>query len=189
MPATGHLFIVSGPSGTGKSTLLNTIRKKGPSLRYSISYTTRPPRGDEQDGVQYHFISEAAFREKLEDGELAEWAEVHGHLYGTSAMYIEQSLSEGCDVLLDIDVQGAKQLRAKFPKAVSVFIMPPSMKELERRLMKRGTDSPETVARRLKNAEAEMVEAGGYDHVLVNDVLSETIGELERLLEGISLHG
>ena len=189
MPATGHLFIVSGPSGTGKTTVLNAIRKKRPQLRYSISYTTRPFRGGERDGVQYHFITESAFRKKMEDGELAEWAEVHGHLYGTSATYIERSLADGYHVLLDIDVQGAKKLTAQFPEATSVFIMPPSTKELERRLMKRGTDSAEAVERRLKNAEAEIAEAHLYDDVIVNDDLAETILRLETLIEEASTHG
>jgi guanylate kinase len=189
MPATEHLFIVSGPSGTGKTTVLNAIRKKRPQLRYSISYTTRPLRGGERDGVQYHFITESAFRKKMEHGQLAEWAEVHGHLYGTSATYIERSLADGYDVLLDIDVQGAKKLTAQFPDAILVFIMPPSIQELERRLMKRGTDSPEAMERRLKNAEAEIAEAHLYDHVIVNDNLSETILGLETLIEEASTHG
>ena len=189
MPATGHLFIISGPSGTGKSTVLNEIRKTRPQLRYSISYTTRPLRGGERDGVEYHFITESAFRRKMDDGELAEWAEVHGHLYGTSATYIERSLADGYDVLLDIDVQGAKKLTAQFPEAILVFIMPPSTQELERRLMKRGTDSPEAVERRMKNAEAEIAEAHLYDHVIVNDDLSETILRLETLIEEASTHG
>jgi guanylate kinase len=189
MPATGHLFIVSGPSGTGKTTVLSAIREKRPQLRYSISYTTRPLRGGERDGVEYHFITESTFRKKMEDGEFAEWAEVHGHLYGTSATYIERSLADGHTVLLDIDVQGAKKIATQFPKAISVFIMPPSTKELERRLAKRGTDSPEAVERRLKNAKAEMAEAHLYDHVIVNDHLPETILRLEKLIEEASHQG
>ena len=189
MPKSGHLFIVSGPSGSGKSTILRAIRDKRPQLNYSISYTTRSPRGRERDGVDYHFISEAAFRDKMETGELAEWAEVHGHLYGTSATYIETSIADGQSVLLDIDVQGAKKLTAKYPDAISVFIMPPNMRELERRLNKRGTDLPEAVERRLKNAEAEMAEAHGYDHVIVNDDLAEAMLKLETIIEAASSRG
>jgi guanylate kinase len=176
------LFIISGPSGAGKSTILSAILRKRPQLRYSISYTTRSPRGDEQDGVDYHFISEVAFRNKIEAGELAEWAEVHGRLYGTSAT-VEEALAAGQDVLLDIDVQGAKRLFAKCPDAISVFIATPNMEELKKRLMKRGTDSPEAVERRLKDAEEEMTHAHLYDHVVVNDDLSQTVSRLEAILE------
>jgi guanylate kinase len=183
MPTKGHLFIISGPSGAGKSTILSAILRKGPQFRYSISYTTRSPRGDEQDGVDYHFISEVAFRNKIEAGELAEWAEVHGRLYGTSATYVEETLAAGQEVLLDIDVQGAKRLFAKYPDAISVFIATPNMEELKKRLMKRGTDSPEAVERRLKDAEEEMTQAHLYDHVVVNDDLNQTVSTLEAILE------
>ncbi len=183
MAAKGHLFIISGPSGAGKSTIIGTILRKRPQFRYSISYTTRLPRGNEQDGVDYHFISEAAFRKKIEAGELAEWAEVHGRLYGTSATYIEEVLAVGQDVLLDIDVQGAKRLFSKYPEAISVFVAAPDRAELRKRLMKRGTDSPEAVERRLKDAEEEMAQAHLYDHVLVNDDLNQTVSGLEAILE------
>ena len=185
----GHLFIISGPSGAGKSTILSRILDKRPQLRYSISYTTRSPRGDEQDGVDYHFISEVAFRKKIDAGELAEWAEVHGHLYGTSANYIEKSLARGHDVLLDIDVEGAQKLFSEYPEAISVFLRPPSMKELEKRLVKRHTDSPATVKRRLKNAEAEMAQAHHYDHIIINDNLAETVSGLEAIIQEACLHG
>jgi guanylate kinase len=185
----GHLFIISGPSGAGKSTILSRILDKRPQLRYSISYTTRSPRGDEQDGIDYHFISEVAFRKKIDAGELAEWAGVHGHLYGTSANYIEESLARGHDLLLDIDVEGAKKLFSEYPEAISVFLRPPSMKELEKRLVKRHTDSPATVKRRLKNAEAEMAQAHHYDHIIINDNLAETVSGLEAIIQEACLHG
>ncbi len=185
----GHLFIISGPSGAGKSTLLSAILKKRPQLRYSISHTTRPPRGDEQDGVDYHFVSESAFRRKIDTGEFAEWAEVHGHLYGTSATYIEEMLDRDQDVLLDIDVQGAERLSTKYPEAISVFITTPSMEELDKRLLKRGVDSPVAVKRRLKNAEAEMAQAHHYDHVVVNDDLAQTVSNLESIIEQASRNG
>ena len=179
----GHLLIVSGPSGVGKSTVVRAILKRRPKLRYSISYTTRPRRGNEQDGVDYHFISESGFRKKIEKDEFAEWEEVHGHLYGTSASSIEEILANGQDVLLDIDVKGAKSMSARYPDALLVFIVPPNMEELEKRIRKRGADSPVVIDRRLKNAEEEMDQARVYDYVLVNDDLDRTISELEGIVE------
>ena len=189
MPKRGHLIIVSGPSGAGKSTIVRAILEKRPRLRYSVSYTTRPPRANEQDGVDYHFISEFAFRKKIDADELAEWAEVHGHLYGTSATSIEETVSDGQDVLLDIDVEGAKRLSARYPEAISVFVMPPNMKELEKRLVGRGTDSAVTVERRLKNAKSEMAQAHHYDHCIVNDDLAQTVSSLEAIIEKAFLNG
>lgn len=187
--AKGRLFIISGPSGAGKSTILGAILKQRPQLRYSISFTTRLPRGDEKDGVEYHFVSEAAFRQKIDKGEFAEWAEVHGHLYGTSATWVEEVVAQGLDILFDIDVQGAKRLSAKYPQAISVFIAPPSIEVLEKRLLKRGVDSSDAVARRLKNARAEMARADDYDHVLVNDDLAQTVSNLESIIEQASVNG
>lgn len=189
MGTKGRLFIISGPSGAGKSAVIDLVLREKPKLRYSISFTTRPPRRNEQNGVDYNFISESAFRKKIEAGELAEWAEVHGCLYGTSAAYIEHFLAEGNDVLLDIDVQGAKKLSAKYPNAVLVFIAPPSMEELKRRLNKRGTDSPMDMARRLEGAEAEMEEACHYHYVIINDVLARTVSELDAVIEKARLNG
>jgi len=189
MATRGHLFIISGPSGAGKSTILSAILRKRPQLRYSISYTTRPPRRDEQDGVHYHFITEAAFRNKIKGGELAEWAEVHGNLYGTSARYIEETLNDGQNVLLDIDVQGANRLIASYPEAISVFITTPNVKELEKRLMKRGMDSLSAVKKRLKNAEAEMAQAHLYNHVVINDDLSQAVLQIETIIDKAYSHG
>jgi len=182
MDKKGRLFIISGPSGAGKSTVIKAILEKKRDLRYSISCTTRPPRGNEQDGVDYYFITKAAFEKKIDGGQLAEWAEVHGHLYGTSATYIEETLDDGQDVLLDIDVEGAKKLFVKYPEAVSIFITPPNARELENRLTRRGTDSPKAVERRLKNAEAEMAQAHRYDHILVNEELTQTVSRLEAII-------
>lgn len=189
MDKKGHLFIISGPSGAGKSTVIKAILEKNPDLRYSISCTTRPPRGNEQDGVDYYFITKAAFEKKIDAGQLAEWAEVHGHLYGTSATYIEETLADGQDVLLDIDVEGAKKLFVKYPEAVSIFITPPNARELENRLTKRDTDSPEAVERRLKNAEAEMAQASRYDYILENDDLAETVSRLEAIIRKACFNG
>jgi guanylate kinase len=189
MAKKGRLFIISGPSGAGKSTVIKAILEKKRDLRYSISCTTRPPRGNEQDGVDYYFITKAAFEKKIDGGQLAEWAEVHGHLYGTSATYIEETLDDGQDVLLDIDVEGAKKLFVKYPEAVSIFIAPPTMKKLEERLAERDTDSPKAVERRLKNAEAEMAQVHRYDHILVNEELTQTVSRLEAIIGKACFNG
>ena len=189
MARKGHLFIISGPSGTGKSTIVHATLEKRPKLGYSVSCTTRPPRVDEEDGVDYYFISEETFRKKVDADELAEWAEVHGHLYGTPARYIEETLAAGQDVLLDLDVEGTKRLSNRYSEAISVFIAPPTMTELERRLDRRGTDSPEVVARRLKGAEVEMAQVQSYDHVIVNDDLAQALLKLETIIEKVCLHG
>ena len=188
MAKKGHLFIISAPSGAGKSTILMAILKKDPALRYSISCTTRSPRGNERDGVDYYFISDAAFREKIDSGKLAEWAEVHGHLYGTSARFLEESLHQGYDILFDIDVEGARKLYAKYPEATLVFIAPPSMEELRRRLAERDTDSAEAIEQRLKNAKAEMAEAKWYHHLIVNDDLAQAVSKLKAIIKKARLH-
>ncbi len=182
MTNKGHLFVISGPSGVGKSTIIARSLEQNPELLYSISYTSRPKRGQERDGVDYHFVSEAMFKERIDAGRLAEWAEVHGHFYGTSATFIEKSLSEGNDVILDIDVKGAKKLLSKYPEAISIFVAPPTMKELRERLSDRETDSHDAIERRLKNARVEMAQAHFYDHVLVNDDLEEVVLKLDSII-------
>ena len=149
---------------------------------YSVSYTTRKPRSGESDGVDYHFISEVSFKQRLARGEWCEWAKVHDHYYGTDAGFVTQTLSDGRSVLLDIDVQGARQMVGRYPESITIFIVPPSKKELKARLQQRGTDSPETIQKRLVNAEAEMAETEWYAHVIVNDVFENALGELETLI-------
>ena len=188
MGKKGHLFIVSAPSGAGKSTILMSMLKEDPALRYSISCTTRPPRDNERDGVDYYFISEAAFRKKIDSGELAEWAEVHGHLYGTPAGFLDDGLHLGDDILFDIDVEGARKLYARYPEATLVFIAPPSMEELRRRLAERGTDSAEAIEERLKNAKGEMAEAHWYHYVIVNDDLTQAVSKLKAVIEKVRLN-
>jgi guanylate kinase len=173
----------------GKSTVLGAILERRPQLRYSVSYTTRPRRTNEQDGVHYHFISESAFRKKIEDDEFVEWAEVHGHLYGTSAPDMERILADGKDMLLDIDVQGAKNVSARYSEAVLVFMAPPSVEELERRIRERRADSSGAISRRLKDAEDEMAQTHLYDHVLINDDLAQTVSELEGIIERVGARG
>ncbi|MBW2644816.1 MAG: guanylate kinase [Deltaproteobacteria bacterium] len=185
MSRQGHLFIVSAPSGTGKTTLCNAILQARSDLEYSISYTTRSPRKGEQEGVAYHFIPKDVFREKIKSNEWAEWAEVHGNFYGTSAEVLKKTLNSGKDVLLDIDTQGAKKLRSRYPDATLIFIMPPSFKELEKRLCQRGTDPAESIARRLEDAKQEMKEANFYDVVITNGDLSVAIAELKQVIEEI----
>lgn len=180
--AGGRLFIVSAPSGAGKSTLCRRLLARRPELRYSVSTTTRPPRSGEVPGVDYHFTDPATFKAGIRAGRWAEWAEVYGNYYGTSADYIDRERAAGHDVLLDIDVQGAAQLRAKYPEAVTIFIMPPSMDVLRQRLERRGGDAPEVIAMRMASARQEMAQRTAYRHVVVNDRLEEAVAALERLV-------
>lgn len=171
----GHLFILSAPSGGGKSTLCRALLTHFPDLQYSVSFTTRVPRQGEREGKDYRFISPPEFERMIEQGKWAEWAKVHGNYYGTSADDIENHLSVGRDVLLDIDVQGTAQILKRYPDSVSIFIMPPSMDELKVRLEKRGTDIRETIKRRLAEAENEIRQKDRYRHVVINDQLEHAI--------------
>ena len=180
----GRLFVVSAPSGAGKTTLCKAARARLPELVYSISSTTRAPRPGEQDGRDYFFVSEAQFRQGIEDGQWAEWAKVHDHYYGTSARFIEQHLEMGRDVLLDIDVQGARQILERYPFALTIFIMAPSMEALRERLVTRGQDAAAVIEKRLKNAEGEIASKGWYQHVVINDDLDVAIDRFVSILKG-----
>lgn len=180
---TGRLFILSAPSGTGKTTLCRRILSAFPDMRYSVSYTTRPPRNGETEGEDYHFISREKFEQMIRENKWAEWAKVHENYYGTSAVLLEKELSEGHDVLLDIDVHGARQIIKRFAESVPVFIMPPTMDELYRRLKKRGSDRPESIEKRLRAARQEMACRNEYRHVIVNDDLEETVEKLAALIK------
>lgn len=179
----GTLFILSAPSGAGKTTLCQALREHFPDLKYSISATTRAPRKGERDGVDYFFITKEAFFQRLEKGGWAEWAEVYGNFYGTSSDFLDRALAAGEDVLLDIDVQGTRQILRMYPDCVTIFIMPPSIEILRRRLESRDTDSPEVIERRLVSAREEMAQKDLYRHVVVNDHLPDAVTELRGLVE------
>ena len=182
----GILFIVSAPSGSGKSTLVGRVRSLVEGLEFSISYTTRQPRGSETDGREYHFTSREAFRSMIERREFLEWAEVFGNYYGTAAAALHHARAAGKDLLLDIDVQGALQVRERVPEAVSVFILPPSPEVLERRLRMRSeaehVTSQDVIERRLAEARKEVERVDQYRYALVNDVLDEAVAELRAIV-------
>jgi guanylate kinase len=180
--ARGELFVISAPSGAGKSTLVARLMDALPRLVFSVSWTTRAPRAGEVDGVAYHFTDDAGFRSKMERGELLEWATVHDSLYGTGRAETLASLERGDDVVLDIDVQGAEQVRLSGLPASFVFILPPSREVLTARLMARGTESPASLARRLANARAEIACYGSFDHVVVNDDLDGAAADLVAIV-------
>lgn len=175
---TGHLYIVTAPSGAGKTTLVNLLLERDPGIRVSISHTTRAPRPGERDGVDYHFIGTRQFIEKVNNEEFLEWAEVHGNYYGTARRSAEEALSAGQDIVLEIDWQGARQVRHHFPNAVGVFILPPSLSTLESRLCRRATDSSATIARRLAAARDEMRHVGEFEYVIINDDLHRALDDL-----------
>lgn len=175
---SGHLFIVSAPSGAGKTTLVRMLLANDPGIRLSISYTTRAPRPGEADGREYNFVTPETFRGMVERGDFLEWAEVHGNCYGTSRPWIEAEMAAGRDVLLEIDWQGAQQVRKLFPSAIGVFVLPPSLAELERRLTGRGTDAAEVIARRLAAAQDEMRHVPEFDYVIINDELQRALADL-----------
>jgi len=178
----GILFVISAPSGAGKTTLCKEIIDFFPSLRHSVSYTTRPQRPGEQDGIDYHFVTPETFDAMVAEGAFAEWAEVHGNRYGTAIETLERFRLEGCDVLLDIDIQGARQLKKNYRQGVYIFVLPPSFDELRRRLQGRNTDAPEVIARRLANAQLEVREAGYYDYLVINDVFAKALDELKAII-------
>jgi guanylate kinase len=183
----GRLFIISAPSGTGKTTLCNAIRKRFPDMLYSISHTTRVPRKDEQNGVDYFFITHDEFEKNIDEGKWLEWAKVHDNYYGTSLDFIERNLADGRNILLDIDVAGTKQILSRLPQSVTVFILPPSFATLKDRLESRGTDSRETIDRRLKNAEKEIAQKHIYQHHVVNDSLDDAVDQLSGIIASHSI--
>ena len=183
----GTLFIVAAPSGAGKTTLVGRLLAEDPHVQHSVSFTTRAPRPGEQSGREYQFIDVQRFLAMRERGEFAEWAEVHDNFYGTSRTWLEQRMQEGCDMLLEIDWQGAQQMRRQFPEAVSVFILPPSIAELEQRLRVRGADSEDVIARRVAGALGEMRHVDEFDFVIINNDLDVALGELKAAVRASRL--
>ena len=178
-----NVFIISAPSGSGKSTLVSIIRRTVPNLEFSISYTTRKPRGSEQNGREYFFISREEFRQMIREDQFLEYAVVfETDYYGTACRFLDQAKNQGKDLLLDIDVQGAAQVKKKVREAVSIFILPPNRSELEQRLRSRGQDSEEKIQRRLEEARREIENYDKYDYILVNDHLDDSVKALEAIL-------
>src|SRR5688572_29248618 len=178
----GNLFVVAAPSGAGKSSLVNALLELDSHLALSVSHTTRAPRGQEQDGREYWFIDEAEFRAKIEHGDFFEWAEVHGNLYGTSRKAIETRLAAGEDVVLEIDWQGALQIKALFPHAVLIFILPPSWDELRQRLTRRGEDGADAIEQRMANAREEVAQAVHFDFVIINALFETALFDLKTVV-------
>jgi guanylate kinase len=178
----GILFIVSGPSGAGKTTLYKAVISMLPNLKHSVSYTTRPPRPGEVDDRDYTFVSRDEFMAMIDKGEFVEWAEIHGKLYGTSKKRLEEIVNSGFDAILDIDIQGAAQLREKYKRGIYIFILPPSLEILKERLRKRLVNSKEEIEKRLKGAVEEIKKYREYDYVIVNKVFEEALKELEAII-------
>jgi guanylate kinase len=185
---SGILFIISAPSGSGKTTLVDALRQYVPNLDFSVSYTTRPPRGSEQNGREYHFVTRDQFEEMIRRGDFLEYADVFGNYYGTARKVLEDAARRGNDVLLDIDVQGERQVKRKLPDAVSIFVLPPSRAELESRLRKRSqsenVQSEEVIRRRLDTARKEIENYPNYDYILINDRLEQSVDDLQAIVLG-----
>ncbi|GAM08208.1 guanylate kinase [Geobacter sp. OR-1] len=182
MKREGILFIISAPSGAGKTTLCKEVIDIFPGVRHSVSYTTRQARPGEVHGRDYYFVSSEKFRSMVNDGEFAEWAEVHGNLYGTAISTLEEYRESNIDVILDIDCQGAHQLKQRYSGGVFIFILPPSFHELRRRLDRRNSDSEAVIERRIMNAAAEIRESRWYDYIIVNDDFSQALNELQAVI-------
>jgi guanylate kinase len=182
MNASGGIFVLSGPSGAGKSTLIRHLRESVSMLGYSVSHTSRKPRGAEVDGVDYHFVDRDTFTRMIEKGDFVEWAEVYNDLYGTSFSSLEIPISQGLDLIMDVDVQGAKNIKARFNDSVLVYILPPSLKELAKRLKSRRTESEEAVRERLEEASREIRNCLWYDYIIFNDGLMRAAEEMKSVV-------
>jgi guanylate kinase len=178
----GQLFVISAPSGAGKSTIIRRLRERVQDLGYSVSHTTRQPRPDEQNGTHYHFVDVETFLSMKERGEFAEWARVYGDFYGTSRASLHQQTALDRDVLLDLDVQGAKNIKDSDEESVLIYVLPPSLSVLERRLRERGTDEEDVIQRRLQKAREEIRHCVFYDHIIINDSLERAVGEAEAVI-------
>lgn len=181
--ASGSLFLVVAPSGAGKSSLVNALLEQEPSIKLSISYTTRPPRPGEQNGREYFFTSPADFTARRDSAEFLEWAEVFGNYYGTSRIQIAEQMTKGIDVLMEIDWQGAQQVKKQFPHAVGIFILPPSIAALEERLKKRGQDEDHVITRRILAAGGEIAHAAEFEYVIINQDFTVALSELSAVVK------
>ncbi len=184
MSKRGHLYVIAAPSGAGKTSLLQALMRRRPSVGFSVSCTTRMPRQGEQDGRDYHFIERAEFERLRAADEFIEHANVFGNLYGTRRSVVDKALAEGRDLILEIDWQGARQVRARLPEAVQIFILPPSRAELEARLRRRGSDTEDAIARRLRESSHEMSHWRDFDYVIVNAEFDAALAELEAIFDG-----
>lgn len=182
MDTPGNLFVVAAPSGAGKSSLVKALLELDAHLSVSVSHTTRAPRGQERDGREYHFVDEPAFGAMIDRGEFVEWARVHGHLYGTSRAQLQRRLAAGEDVVLEIDWQGALQIRQLFAHAVLIFILPPSWDELRQRLLRRGEDGAEVIDQRMANAREEVAQARHFDYVIINALFETALFDLKTVV-------
>jgi guanylate kinase len=187
MAGVGTLFVVSAPSGAGKTTLVKMLMERDPQVRHSVSYTTRAPRPGEQDGREYNFIDISTFAAMRDRGDFLEWAEVHGNFYGTSRVWLTEQMAAGSDMLLEIDWQGAQQVRRLFPEAVTIFILPPSVAELERRLRGRGQDAEDVIQRRVAAALGEMRHVGEFNFVIINNDLQVAAEDLAAAVRAARL--
>ncbi len=181
-PVIGNLFVVAAPSGTGKSSLVKALMELDARVMPSISHTTRSPRGQEKDGREYYFVDDATFDQMLTDSAFIEWAHVHGKRYGTSRQAIESTMASGNDVVLEIDYQGALQIKKQFPQAILIFILPPSWEELASRLRRRGEDDPETIELRLRNARDEIAQAQHFQFVIINELFERALFDLKSIV-------
>ncbi|MCE5201658.1 MAG: guanylate kinase [Synergistaceae bacterium] len=179
----GHLYVLSGPAGVGKGTVLREVFSRLDNIIYSISCTTRAPRPGEIDGIHYHFMDENVFKKMVEDGMFLEWAKVHGNYYGTRKDIVLEMLEKGMDVLLEIDVQGAEQVKRKMPESVTIFIQPPSFEELVKRLTGRGTESPEDLELRIKDAKTEIKYADRFEHQIINDTVDKAAEDFIKIVK------
>jgi guanylate kinase len=179
---SGQLFVISGPSGAGKSTIVNALRESIGDLGYSISHTSRKPRGTEKDGIEYHFVSRKTFREMIEMGAFVEWAKVYNDYYGTSVSGLNEQVAAGLDILLDLDGQGAKNIKKHFENSVLIYVLPPSLEILEKRLKQRGTDDESVLNSRMEKASGEIKNCVWHDYIIINNDLEKAIGEAQTIL-------
>jgi guanylate kinase len=179
---SGNLFVISAPSGAGKSTIIKALKERIEGLGYSISHTSRKPRGNEKDGIEYHFLKKETFRSMIDAGAFVEWAQVYDDLYGTSFSSLDEQTASGLDVLLDLDTQGAKNIKKHFKNSVLIYVLPPSLDVLEKRLMARGTDAETVINSRMKKTSSEIKQCVWYDYIIVNDDLEKAIKEAQAII-------